>query len=530
MLRFLERALSLKFEDVNIELVINSTKKGLRIAMLEDGLLVELHEDNGDQDYAVGDIYVGKVRKVLPSLNAAFVDIGHGKDAFLHYLDLGPQYLSSKNYAARSIKGSQQTSNLGAFRLEKDIDKKGKIKDEVAASQTMLVQVAKESISTKGPRLTAEITIAGRYLVLVPFSNKISLSTRIKKESERTRLKTLLQSIRPENCGIIVRTVAQTKGAKDLHADLEDLNNRWKLLHNNLKGAKPRQRVLGEINKTSSLLRDLLTPEFNRIAVNDPVVAEEVRETLRAIAPDKVEIVVDSKAKDLFDERGVHRMIKSSFGRQVNLKSGAYLIIEHTEAMHVIDVNSGGRKAGATSQEENAVSTNLECASEIARMFRLRDMGGIICVDFIDMADRGNQRKLHDTMRKEMKLDKAKHNVLAPSRFGVVEITRQRVREVTDISTAEHCPSCNGTGKVEASILITDRIEADIEAAASNGVGKINLMVHPMVSAYITRGFFDNTLKQWRKRFGVKIVVEDNTSMELLQYNLYDSEGAEITY
>jgi ribonuclease G len=513
---------------VNIELVINSTKNGLRIAMLEDGLLVELHEDNGDQEYAVGDIYVGKVRKVLPSLNAAFVDIGHKKDAFLHYLDLGPQYRSSKAYAQRSIKGSQQSSSLKGFRLEKDIDKKGKVKDQVSASQTMLVQVAKEAISTKGPRLTAEITLAGRYLVLVPFSNKISMSQRIRKDSERTRLKNLLHSIRPDNCGIIVRTVAQTKGAKDLHADLEDLNQRWKDLHANLKNAKPRQRVLGEINKTSSLLRDLLTPEFNRIAVNDLEVAEEVRETLRAIAPDKVEIVVESKAKDLFDERGVHRMIKASFGRQVNLKSGAYLIIEHTEAMHVIDVNSGGRKAGATSQEENAVATNLECASEIARMFRLRDMGGIICVDFIDMADRKNQKKLHETMRAAMKPDKAKHNVLAPSRFGVVEITRQRVREVTDISTSEQCPSCHGSGKIEASILITDHIETALEEAVASGQKQITLMVHPMVSAYITNGFFNNMVKVWRKNMGIKITVEDNSSMELLQFNMYDRDGGEI--
>jgi ribonuclease G len=285
---------------------------------------------------------------------------------------------------------------------------------------------------------------------------------------------------------------------------------------------------LGEINKTSSLLRDLLTPEFNRIAVNDSGVAEEVRETLRVIAPDKVEIVVESKAKDLFDERGVHRMIKASFGRQVNLKSGAYLIVEHTEAMHVIDVNSGGRKAGATSQEENAVATNLECASEIARMFRLRDMGGIICVDFIDMADRKNQKKLHETMRTAMKPDKAKHNVLAPSRFGVVEITRQRVREVTDISTSEQCPSCNGSGKIEASILITDHIETALEEAVSSGQKQITLMVHPMVSAYITNGFFNNMVKVWRKNMGIKITVEDNSSMELLQFYLYDQDGAEI--
>jgi len=365
--------------------------------------------------------------------------------------------------------------------------------------------------------------------VLVPFSDKISISQRIQKESERKRLRVLLQSIRPENCGIIVRTVAQEKGAADLHTDLEELTNRWKELHANLRNAKPRQRVLGEINKTSSLLRDLLTPDFSQILVNDPDVANEVREYLAGIAPDKVDIVKESKAKDVFDDRGVHRMIKASFGRQVNLRSGAYLIVEHTEAMHVIDVNSGGRKAGATSQEENAIATNLECATEIARLLRLRDMGGIICVDFIDMGETSNRRALTEALRKAMKPDKAKHNVLAPSRFGVVEITRQRVRPVTNIQTAEVCPSCNGTGKVTASILVTDGIEDALKSAADRGLGKVTLILHPMVEAFITKGFWNNQLKQWKKTFGLKIEVESNSSMELLEHHLYDVAGEEIT-
>jgi ribonuclease G len=307
------------------------------------------------------------------------------------------------------------------------------------------------------------------------------------------------------------------------------LTNRWKELHTNLRNAKPRQRVLGEINKTSSLLRDLLNPNFSQILVNDPEVAAEVREYLAANAPDKVDIVKESKAKDVFDDRGVHRMIKASFGRQVNLRSGAYLIVEHTEAMHVIDVNSGGRKAGATSQEENAVATNMECADEIARLLRLRDMGGIICVDFIDMGEVANRRKLTESLRKSMKPDKAKHNVLAPSRFGVVEITRQRVREVTDIKTAEHCPSCNGTGKVEASILVTDRIEDALKAAADRGLGSVTLLIHPMVESYITRGFWNNQLKQWKKELALKITVDSNDSMELLEHHVYDAQGEELT-
>ena len=474
----------------------------LRIAaVLSDERVDELIVAQGR--YQIGDVYLGTVENVLPGIDAAFVNIGESeKNGFIHVTDLGPLRLK---------KGSAGITEL------------------LEPRQKVLVQVMKAPTGTKGPRLTAEVTLAGRYLVLVPFSKKISISQRISKESERKRLRVLLESIRPENCGIIVRTVAQEKGAADLHADLEDLSNRWKELHKNLRGAKYRQRVLGEINKTSSLLRDLLNPNFSQILVNDPEVAEEVKEYLAANAPDKVDIVKLSKAKDVFDDRGVHRMIKASFGRQVNLRSGAYLIVEHTEAMHVIDVNSGGRKAGATSQEENATATNLECAEEIARLLRLRDMGGIIAVDFIDMGQVENRRKLTEALRKAMKPDKAKHNVLAPSRFGVVEITRQRVREVTDIKTAEQCPSCNGTGKVEASILVTDRIEGALQAAADRGLGQVTLLLHPMVEAYIKRGFWDNQLKRWKKAFGMKIVVDGNSSMELLEHHVYNAEGDEIT-
>ena len=357
---------------------------------------------------------------------------------------------------------------------------------------TVLVQVAKEAISTKGPRLTTEVTLAGRYLVLVPFSSKISISQRISKESERKRLRVLLQSIRPENCGIIVRTVAQEKGAADLHADLEDLTNRWKEPHANLRNAKPRQRVLSEMNKTSSLLRDLLNPNFSQILVNDPEVAEEVREYLAANAPDKVDIVKESKAKDVFDDRGVHRMIKRASA--VRSTCAAEPISSSSTRYARLDVNSGGRKAGATLRRRTP-QDQPRVRRRDARLLRLRDMGGIIAVDFIDMGQVENRRKLTEAMRKAMKPDKAKHNVLSPSRFGVVEITRQRVREVTDIKTAEQCPSCNGTGKVEASILVTDRIEDALKAAADRGLGEVTLLIHPMVEAYITRGFWNNQVK-----------------------------------
>lgn len=516
---------------MNAELIINATSKGNRIALTHDRKLVELHEEGGAKDFAVGDIYLGKVRKVLPNLNAAFVNVGYEKDAFLHYLDLGPQFASLNVYTKRVLQGKQKSSLLADFRLQADINKNGKIKEVINSSQNILVQVAKEPISQKGPRLTSEITIPGRYIVLVPFSNKVSLSQKITSEEERTRLKRLIKSIRPDNFGIIVRTVAENKKVAELDSDLRDLLKRWDELFHKLKGSKPPIRVLGEIDRTSAVLRDMINPDFTHIHVNDPKLADEVKTYLQNNVPEKENILKHHKVKDLFDTFRIHRQIKACFGKQVNLKSGAYLIIEHTEAMHVIDVNSGNRKGGAKNQEENALQTNLECAEEIARILRLRDMGGIIVVDFIDMQDRGNQRKLHEAMKKAMEDDRAKHNILAPSRFGVVEITRQRVRPVTSINTAEKCPSCDGKGVISAPVLIQDNIEYTINSLVEDGFKEMTVVLHPMVEAYLTKHkmFQPNVLKSWRKKFKAKIKVEPSSTVEFLEYHVLDKNGEEIS-
>ncbi|MDA1335584.1 MAG: Rne/Rng family ribonuclease [Bacteroidetes bacterium] len=511
------------------ELVINSTSGKVEIALLENGQLVELHRDQGSNGYAVGDIFLGRVRKVLPSLNAAFVDVGHERDAFLHYLDLGPHYRTQQRYAKRVMQGKQPVPDLGNFTKDPEIDKKGKIKDEVSASQLVLVQVAKEPISSKGPRLTAEVTLPGRYIVLVPFSDKVSLSGRIKSETERKRLKRLMMSIRPPGFGIIIRTVAEDKGAADLHTDLEDLVKRWGEMHKKLRNAKPGKRVLGELNKTNAVLRDVLTSDCTSIRVNDERIGDEIKTYLQGIRSDKGDIVKVSRDRDLFNTLSIHRQIKAAFGKQVNLKSGAYLIIEQTEAMHVIDVNSGGRKAGAKDQEENALQTNLECCKEIARVLRLRDMGGIICIDFIDMAKREHNKELLTALKEAMKSDKAKHNILAPSRFGVVEMTRQRVRPVAEVKTSEKCPTCDGTGNVQASILITDSIESAIHQITSKGSHqRLTVMLHPIIEAYVKQGWWNNLHRQWQRNYGIKLHIESNSSMELLESHFYNNDGEEI--
>jgi ribonuclease G len=513
----------------NLELFINATPKGVALALLKDKVLIELHREHRNQEYAVGDVYLGKVRKLVPHLNACFVDVGYSKDAFLHYQDLGPQFASLIQFARNTINGEQRSGDLYQFKSLPDIFKDGKIKDVIGQAALVPVQVAKEPISQKGPRLTSEITLAGRYLVLVPFSNKVSLSNRIGDEQERDRLRSLMNKIRPQNMGVIIRTQAEGTSVSELDKDLSDLVSRWHEMHKNLKTAKAPQRILGEINKTSSLLRDILNDSFSAIHVNEESIMQEIKSYLRTFGhPESIVKFHDSD--DLFDTFAIHRQIKQSFGKQVNLKSGAYVIVEHTEAMHVIDVNSGNRKnSSIQNQEENALQTNIECAKEIARLLRLRDMGGIICIDFIDMQNKDNQRKLIDTLRDAMSEDKAKHNVLPPSKFGVVEITRERVKPVTEVITTEKCPSCDGKGHVQSSLLFTDEIENSMRVLVETGKYKqLRLAVHPMVEAYLNRGWFSSIRKTWSKKFKTKLEVKPNSDHAFLEYRFFDQDGEEI--
>jgi ribonuclease G len=514
---------------VSLELVVDARPNGIWLALLRDGKLIELHEEQGNTDFAVGDIYLGKVRKVVPSLNAAFVDVGYEKDAFLHYLDLGPQFSSLNKFTKETLHGKQSVADLLYFRSEKDIPKEGKIDEIISASQPILVQVAKEPISSKGPRLSSEITLAGRYLVLVPFSDKISISQKIKEQEERDRLKDLLEAIKPKNFGVIIRTVAENKKVEMIDQDLKNLLEKWKTMHTNLKNATPPKRVLGEIDKTSSILRDLLNADFSNIHVNDEKVYNEMREYVSGIAPGREKILKHYDGKlSIYERFGINKQIKALFGKKVPLPSGGYLIIEHTEAMHVIDVNSGNRK-GADGQESNAMATNIEAAEEIARVLQLRDMGGIVCIDFIDMHDRENNKILYDKLKTFMQNDRAKHNILPPSKFGVVEITRQRVRPETDINTSETCPTCNGTGEVQASILYAEEIETNLNfLILDRKENKVALLVHPYLEAYFKKGLISKQLK-WFFKYKKWIPIRGVTANHLLQYTFVNGKNEEIT-
>ncbi|MBE0649466.1 MAG: Rne/Rng family ribonuclease [Bacteroidales bacterium] len=514
---------------MNRELVIDSNGTEVNIALLEDKTLVELNKEQNNNDFTVGDVFLGKVHKIMPGLNAAFVNVGYKKDAFLHYLDLGPQVLTMNNYVRLLIQGRGDKISYGKFKQEPDIEKTGKITKVLSPGQEILVQIAKEPISTKGPRISTEISFPGRYLVLLPFSDKISISQKIRGNEERGRLKRLIKSIRPENYGVIVRTVAENKKVAELDADLRDLVSKWEKISAKLPNLKAPQKVLSELDRTSAILRDLLNESFNSIYVNDPSLYEEIKSFISQIAPDKVDILKLYKGREaIFEQFNIEKQIRNSFGKNVTIKSGVYLIIEHTEALHVIDVNSGHRVNKDNSQEQNALATNMEAATEIARQLRLRDMGGIIVIDFIDMRDVRNRKTLFTHLVNEMAKDRAKHSILPPSKFGLIQITRQRVRPEMNVEVVEKCPVCNGTGQIKSSISVIDDIENNLEyLVRDQNESHLTLAVHPFIFAFLTQGFFSKRWK-WYLEFKRWVKVKPMSNYQLLEYHFFDKNQDEI--
>jgi len=514
---------------VSNELIIDAAASEISIALLQDKALVELYKEKSDVRFSVGDIYLGKVKKIMPGLNAAFVDIGYEKDAFLHYLDLGPQFSSLKNYLFLALSRKGRIPAMHRFRKHPDINKEGKIADVLKSGDSVLVQIVKEPISTKGPRLTSEISIAGRNLVLMPFGEKVSVSQKIESAEEKNRLKRLIQSIKPGNYGVIVRTAAEKKKVAELDGELRSLVKKWESAFLHLRNVSPPKLVISEINRVTAVLRDLLNVSFNYIHVNDPDLHKEMKEYIRSIAPEKEKIVKFYSGKlPVFEHFGVNRQIKSLFGRTVSFKNGAYLIIEHTEALHVIDVNSGNRSKAADSQETNALEVNLAAAETIARQLRLRDMGGIIVIDFIDMIKAEHRQRLFEKMKEAMSADRTKHNILPLSKFGLMQITRQRVRPVLDIQTTETCPVCRGTGKISSSILFLDKVEDHLRSVLEQTrLTSLKIQLHPYPAAYLNQGFL-SLRKKWAKKYHCRIKVEPITALSFLEYRFFDNEGNEI--
>ncbi len=511
------------------ELIVDVQPKEVSIAQTEEGRLVSLQKEARGLAYAVGDIYLAKVKKIMPGLNAAFVNVGYEKDAFLHYLDLGPRYSTYAEFVKNMLEDTKKVPQVSKMKMLPDIDKHGTISDQVQPGQQLLVQIVKEPISSKGPRLTTEITFTGRYLVLIPFGDKISVSQKIKTTGEKLRLRQLVESIKPKNFGVIIRTSAEGKRVAELNHELKTLLGYWEETVARAQKVTAPAMVFEEEGRIVSVLRDIFSPEFEAIRVNDPDVFAQIAKYVNLIAPDRREIVSLYEGQEpIFDKYSITRQIKSSFGKTVSFKSGAYLIIEHTEALHVIDVNSGNRSKAANDQETNALEVNMRAADEIARQLRLRDMGGIIVIDFIDMAKAEHRQKLYDHMREIMQNDRARHNILPLSKFGLMQITRQRVRPALDIVTTEACPSCYGKGEVQPSLLFTDTLHERLQYLVETlKVKDLVMYVHPYVDAYIKKGLI-SMYRRWRMELGAKFKVLPDQSLAYLQYRVLDSKRNEI--
>ena len=530
------------------EVIVDVRAKEISIALLEDKRLVEYQQEGREAHFSVGNIYLAKVKKIMPGLNACFVNVGYERDAFLHYLDLGIRYRSLDKYMCLLGDGTKDVSITKALG-QSDLEKEGSVQNIVKQGQEVLVQIQKEPISTKGPRVSCDISFPGRFLVLIPFSDKISVSSKIKSSQERARLKQLIHSIKPKGFGVIIRTVAEGKRASELDLEIKILHQRWEETINKVRKARQAQKKIEaeakspqqalqnyrptlcyeETSRAVALLRDLFNPSYENIYINNKEVFDDIRAYVSMIAPTRLDIVKLYQGNvPIFDNFSVTRQIKSSFGRTVTYKHGAYLIIEHTEALHVVDVNSGNRSRSPEGQEVNALDVNLGAADELARQLRLRDMGGIIVVDFIDMAQPENRQKLYERMVENMKGDRARHNILPLSKFGLMQITRQRVRPIEEPNVEEICPTCGGSGKIKPSILFTDLLEGKIRQLSQQlHFKRIRLHVHPYVAAYLNKGLI-SLKRKWQFKYKTSIQLTPDEGLAYLQYQFYNDKGEEI--
>ena len=514
------------------DLIVDVSEEEVRLALLDNHRLIELNKESSNgHSFTVGDVFLGKVKKVMPALNAAFVDIGDEKEAFIHYLDLGLYFNAFDEFVRKTNTNTNANDLFTGIELGPILAKEGQIENHLKPGQMVIVQIVKEPISTKGSRLTAEISLAGRNIVLLPFAKKVSISQKIASKEEKKRLETLVRSILPPNYGAIIRTAAEGKNAAILVSELKSLISKWESSWTKLSKSKNVQLLFTEYSKTTTILRDLFNDSFSNIYVNDQKEYEEIKKYIAQISPDKEKIVKFYDGDEpLFDKFDVTRQIKSSFGKVVPIKQGAYLVIESTEALNVVDVNSGIR-AKTNDQEENTYEVNRYAAEEIARQLRLRDMGGIIIVDFIDMENQEHKNGLYKFMSELMQEDRAKHNVLPLTKFGLMQITRQRIRPVTQINTEEVCPVCHGTGKISSSIVIDEAIERKLAFYVKDKkMTSLILKVGPILGAYLEKGsiFDPSIIAKWKKKYKCKLKLETSSDFTVLQNEFYDEKGGRL--
>jgi ribonuclease G len=479
------------------EILINSTSNEVRIAITEDGKLTELFYESPDLGRNVGDIYIGKVAKVMHGIRAAFIDLGFPQDAFLHFSDMDT---SVNDYT--SILGDdsdveddeeeetpQQNGNR-AYSKEKPLP------SNIARGQDIIVQITKEPVGNKGVRVTTKYSIPGRYLVLIPYNRRIGVSKKIYNYREKRRLRNIIRPVLPEGFGAIIRTVAAGQDENLILDDLNKLISAWNEIQNKMNSSKPPTLLYKDASTTSSVMRDLVREDIGKITIDNKKLFKQIKNYVDDTSPEfseKVEYYSDKAP--LFDIRNIEKQIEESLNKKVWLRNSGYIVIETTEAMTVIDVNSG-KYAKSKEQETNSLKINFDAAKEIVRQLRLRDIGGIVVIDFIDLYEDENTKKLYDEIRKEFRRDRAKVTVLPMSDFGIIQITRQRIRQSILNRMSNQCPMCSGTGRVQSNMSYITEIERWLQRYKGGSSSKfIRLSVNPLIYNYLTSGFINKILR-----------------------------------
>ncbi len=515
--------------EMSKEIIISVTKTQTRIALVENDALSELYVEGAGNTRTLGDLYLGRIKDIRPSLRAAFVDVGLKQHAFLHFSDLaenmeaslafvnGPQPRVAGHYpkwekriqdAERPVKGSRGPRKVRR-KASPDLLKRG---------QRILVRISKEPIASKGCRVSTSISLAGRFLVLVPLASYAAISKKISSPKERRRLRDLTRKLKPEGFGVIVRTVAEGMDAKALEKDMRLLLNKWQKVEKRLAGTPDVPiRVHSDVSMASSIVRDLFSDEFDRILVDNARVHRNIKSYIQAVAPQMLPTVQLYKGeRHIFETCKLDREINQVFDSHVDLPSGGYIIIERTEAMHVVDVNSG-RAGRGMRHEEGALKVNLEAARVLAKQIRLRDLGGIIVVDFIDLKHLNNRKKVLEELTKQFEQDRAVTRVLPMSDFGLIQITRQRLRPSLT-ATIDGIYGVRGVDSDEQNpgAAITEmivEIERSVKATASRHNGGVRIRLHPFAAAYLKKPFPSWPTK-WRIKHRVRIELEPDPGME----------------
>lgn len=512
------------------QLIIEKDRDKVAIAYLEDKRLLEYHVES-QEVYRVGNFYLGRVNKLLSSMNAAFIDIGGAadKDGFLHYTDLSPNFhkiLSLTRLAMRSNPINLDIATIPSERAE--LSRRGRVEELFRGRQFLLVQILKEPIGSKGPRLTCEFSLAGRHIIVRPFTDMVSISKKIQSSVERQRLREIANKIRRPSFGIIIRTAAMNKTEKDILTDYEDLLQRWQLMLCKMYRATKPKEIYEEDSKSITVVRDIFSSDFSTIAVNDLGLKHSLQQYLEKVSPKDVKTLQTySDNYPIMERFGVTRQLKMLFATNVRLRTGAYLCIEKTEAMHVIDVNSGNRSSMGT-QEDNALHTNLEAVQEIARQLRLRDLGGIIIVDFIDMKLPANKRKVYEMMLEAMKGDRAQHSVLPLSKLNVMQITRRRIRPEVKLDLTETCFACKGTGRTSPVVNMEGEILKMLPYYLQKTPGKVTICLHPFAYAYFNQGFIPK-FWYWIFKFRRWISLKSSMKVAMNSFAFLDSKGQVMT-